>query len=438
MKRVAIFKYEWKHFTRNPLKIAALAFFILAGIFGLRNGAALYQAQINEIQGIQLEVDAKVNEVSQVYATEKERPMLNSRIDLTQPFWALRNSPNYHFKNPSPVQVYAIGQAEQYAYYKEISLWCSPYDNDMAEEIANPERLNSGTLDFSFIMICLLPLLLLILLYNIKGRESDQNIMPLIRIQAGDFKEWLFSRIAFYSGIVFLTLLGLMLYGAFLTNVFAEHGGQFVKLLLTLIFYTLIWVLLSSVIIYKGKSSVGNALMILGCWLLFVVVIPGAVHLSTSIHYPTNFMTDLIDVSREERTEPWSQEEGMVKENIFQLFPEVKDSPIASNEEKQEEALNRSRYALGNEIMKKAVLEIEDFNQQKNQYIIKSFWYNPISLFTNHINRICSSHYDDYREYRMEIQRFIDEKNRMLVKDIWNDVRVDHARYLEYVSMTNK
>ena len=59
--------------------------------------------------------------------------------------------------------VYSLGQAEQYGYYKRVTLFSSPYDADLSEELANPERLQTGTLDFAFVLLFLSPLLLLAL-----------------------------------------------------------------------------------------------------------------------------------------------------------------------------------------------------------------------------------------------------------------------------------
>ena len=43
------------------------------------------------------------------------------------------------------------------------------------EEISNPERLANGSIDFSFLIIFLLPILLIILTYNISGLEILEN-----------------------------------------------------------------------------------------------------------------------------------------------------------------------------------------------------------------------------------------------------------------------
>ena len=101
--------------------------------------------------------------------------------------------------------VYSIGQAEQYGFYKRVTFWASPYDADMAEEIANPERLQTGTLDFAFVLLFLLPLLLLILLYNIKSAEAEQGFLPLIEVQTASKNAWLLARMSFYFLLAFVS-----------------------------------------------------------------------------------------------------------------------------------------------------------------------------------------------------------------------------------------
>jgi len=63
MKNLAIFLYEWKHFTRSPFKIIALLLYLLAGLYALNKGAVLYNkhhAAIKEIE-IKAAKERKVN-----------------------------------------------------------------------------------------------------------------------------------------------------------------------------------------------------------------------------------------------------------------------------------------------------------------------------------------------------------------------------------------
>ena len=172
MRYLNIFLLEWKHFVRSPFKIIALVLFVIASVYGLHKGAKLQQEQSAEIEKIEKKVQENRQELIDNYYSKgnfknENRPW----IDYSEPFWAIWNSNTYHFKNPSPAMVYSIGQSKQYGFYKRVTFWASPYDADLAEEISNPERLQTGTLDFSFALLFLLPLVLLVLLYNLKVRK---------------------------------------------------------------------------------------------------------------------------------------------------------------------------------------------------------------------------------------------------------------------------
>ena len=73
----------------------------------------------------------------------------------------------------------------------------SPYDSDMTKEIANLERLQIGTLDFAFSLIFLLPLLLIILLHNLRSMEAEQGFLNLIEIQVSSNNTWICQRCFF-------------------------------------------------------------------------------------------------------------------------------------------------------------------------------------------------------------------------------------------------
>ena len=99
-----------------------------------------------------------------------------------------------------------LGQSQQFGFYKKVNRWSSTYDNDMVEEISNYERLISGNIDFSFIIIFLLPIILIIFTYNINGLEKDFGIHKLILIQSNRLKLWIFTRLLFYLLLILFTI----------------------------------------------------------------------------------------------------------------------------------------------------------------------------------------------------------------------------------------
>jgi len=430
MSGLTIFLYEWKHFTRNPFKIIAILLFIIAGIYGLHNGYNLYQNHTTEIEKIQETIATEKQKYLTQYQegklTEENRPW----IDMSTPFWAIWNTPTYHLKTPSPAMVYSIGQAEQYGFYKRVTFWASPYDADMAEEIANPERLQTGTLDFAFVLLFLAPLLLLILLYNLKSAEAEQGFLPLIEVQAVSKNSWLLARILFYILLTALVIICLLVYGAMLTNEFNTAREAFGQMLLYSLLYLIFWSVLNFFILKYGKSILGNTLQMVGIWLLFAFIIPAIVHQSVSIAKPANLMTDFIEV-RDKQQDLYAND-SLFQQKLFDLFPELVNSPVYQDSTKIDLATNYSASALVNELKKESIRPIEEESQEKNSLVRATYWFNPITFFQNKLNGIAQTHYNNYQAYRNEIQALIDKRTAALVKELWDDVKVDKEKYLEY------
>ncbi|MCC5944285.1 MAG: hypothetical protein JJT94_05070 [Bernardetiaceae bacterium] len=432
MKNLDIFLYEWKHFVRSPFKMVALLLFVLAAVYGLHNGASLYEKQKAEIEKINQKAEAQIEKMITHYDKGEKSPEGRPWVNFTTPFWAIWNLPTYHFKAPSPALVYSIGQAEQYGFYKQISVWASAYDADMAEEIANPERLQTGTLDFAFVLLFLLPLLLLILTYNLKSAETEQGFLALIEVQTASKNTWLLSRMAFYIGLVLLFTFALILYGAMLTHVFEASSNAFGQMLFYSFLYLIFWAVLYYFILQKGKSILGNTLQMVGLWLLLTFVIPAVVHQYVSISQPINLMTDLIDVQRDGREKLFAQPDSVIDNQIFALFPEIKGSKLANDSTERVRLRNFSASALANNMLKEATTPIIAENKAKNALIKQSYWFNPLTFFQNQLNAVAQTHFQDYQNYRNDIERLVDKRIKIMVLDMWNDEKVDKDKFLTY------
>lgn len=434
MKALDTFLFEGKHFIRSPFKIVALLLFVLAGIYGLHNGASLYNSQQAEIEKIQEKIQKDRQETIQYYEEGKKGPANRPWVDFTEPFWAIYSASVYHFKNPSAVMVYSLGQAEQYGFYKKVTFQSSPYDADMAGEIANPERLQTGTLDFSFVMLFLLPLVLLILIYNLKSYENEQGFLPLILVQSASKNTWLLSRVSFYLLITFLTIVFLLVYGALLTDVFSTATHVFGEMLLLCSLYLIFWGVLFVLILQKGKSILGNTLQMVGVFLLFTFIIPATVHQLISIEKPTNLMTDFIDATRDDVYALYDQPNNVIQGKLFELFPQIKETDIAKDSLRSTDAMNSSFSALSSQLMKESIAPIQQESKEKNDFIKSTYWFNPVVYFQNQFNKKTRTHYHDYQDYRDNIQASIDRQIQSLVPDTYNDVKVDKTKFLDYIN----
>ena len=430
----SVFIYEWKHFVRTPFKMIALALFVAAGVYGLHNGADLFHEKMTEIEKLQKKAADEQEEMLGYYANGETGPAERPWVNVSNPYWAIWYTSIYHFKSPDPAIVYNIGQSEQYGYYKKVTFWSSPYDADLAEEIANPERLQFGRLDFGFVVIYLLPLLLLVFLYNIKGGEQDNGSMALVEIQSRSVKTWLLARVAFYICVTFVSLLLMFFYGGFLTGVFTGASVSSAGIILLLLFYTLFWAAMYFFIINYGQGTTKNTLMMAGVWLLLTFIIPASVYQFVSIKTPANLMTDLIDAKSDDREQLFDQPDDTLRSMLFERFPEIADSPIAKDSTRIRRVLNRSVSSLANELLKESIAQIENENREKNALISFSYWFNPVSFFQDRFNALTATHYQDFQSFRDQLQLLIDKQIGLLVPALWNDVTVDEGIWTGYRS----
>ncbi|WP_126970767.1 DUF3526 domain-containing protein [Gynurincola endophyticus] len=430
---ITIMQNEFRHFARSTFKIISLFLFIVAAIYGLQNGYTLLKKQKEEIESIKNKNKLTINEVTVWYDAGKKGPDDKPWIDVTTPVRAIWYAPAVAFKEPSELIPFSIGQAEQYGYYKQVTNRSSTMDADLAEEIANPERLMTGTLDFSFAILYLLPVLSIILLFNIGGLEKDLSFNKLIEINNINNKKWLLARFGFYFFLLISLIILLMFTYALLTGALTELAGNFIRFCMLIVFYTALWFGAFYFINLKGKGSAGQAIKMVSLWIILCIVIPGTVHQLVTLKYPASYMTDFLDASREETYKIYDLPSDNIAQQLLTIYPQLAHTQHGKDTLKNELIIGNSTSGITNQLMKNAVKKIENINENKNNFIRNSYFFNPVSWFQNKMNSLSETDYDAYYRYRQTIQQMIDQKVEIQLMDSWNKVKVDKERFLRYV-----
>ena len=431
MRFLYLFLFERKHFVRNRAKVVSYLLFVCTCVYALQNGLDLYHKQSETISEIQQSQVEDIQKVNAWFEEGKNGPEDRSWVDIHEPYWALRYTPTYVIKSPSSLLPLGLGQSEQFGYYKEITFWSSTYDNDMVEEIANPERLGNGTLDFAFLILYLFPLLLIVLTYDIGGVEKDEQFDSLIRIQYGSWTRWIAVRMSFYVSLLLITVL-LLMSGVVFSNTIGIFFPDFIGLLYLVSGYVLAFALLYFVILRLGNGSNLNAFNLIGTWIVLCILIPGAVHQYISLKIPSGYMTEFLDANRKEAYAVYSLPSEIVSEKLVSLYPSL-ESKIISEEEQNGQHLRKSLSALTNELNKSAVEQIELRNAKKNELLHGTYWFNPVMFAQNKWNSYTSSDYDAYLRYRLNVQQKIDQKLDFLVLDTWNERTTEQSEFQVYI-----
>ena len=427
-----IFFSEWRHLRGNPLKLLSIILFMIASVYGMINSKYLYEKQNLEIFDINKKLEQEINDNLNLFKSDNPRPKERPWIDLSIPDWAIWYTKVYHFNNPSPLIIFSVGQAEQYAFYKKITYMSSPYDKDMTNEISNPERLEIGSLDFSFSVIYLLPLLMIILLFNLKTKESESKILNLVKIQVKSAKIWLIIRIFFYLLILVLLNLFLLIFGILLFDISKIHLPSVVYIFTYLLIYILFWGIIFYFILKISFTIIESSVMMIGIWLTLTLLIPSLINQYLSVKHPNNSFLGYIDAVRDEKKDIYNLSDSIAMSKLIKLYPEIKETINYNSLENKSRIINESKVALLNQVLKKKIETIEIKNKNRNTFIKKFFIVNPISFFQNKLNQLTRTHYDNYANYRKEIQFLIDLQIRTMIIDTWNGVEVDYDKFKFY------
>lgn len=431
---ISTITYESKHFLRSSFKVVAFLLFLVAAVYGLQNGYGLLRKQQAELDKIQAAHDENIKQALNWFEAGKKGPEAKPWIDVTKPMPAMYYAHSSVIKKPSPMMPFTIGQAEQFGYYKQVTHRSSTLDADLAEEIANPERLAVGTLDFSFVLLYLFPVLAIILLFNIGGLEKDLDFDRLIQVNHAGSGKWLLSRFIFYFILSIVALLLIMLIYASITGALSATPGAFLQLFIFVLAYVLIWFALFYYINLKGKGSSNQAIKMVTIWLLFCIVIPGSVHQLAALKYPSGYLTDYLDASRDQMYKMRDLPLDSITDRLLLAYPELEHTINAKDTTSENRTTRSSIYGLVNVQVKKVAQEIEARNEEKNSFIRLGYFINPVSFFQNSINSVCETDYYAYLDYKTNIQQIIDKKTKLLLNDTWNNETISKEKFLKYIA----
>ena len=327
---------------------------------------------------------------------------------------------------------FSIGQSEQFGYYKQITNWSTVYDADLSEEIANPERLTVGTLDFGFVLLCLFPILLIILVFNVGGTERDLDFMKLLQMQSDNIQKWLLVRYFFYFIFSVLLLLLLIIPCSLYLNV---TFSIVLNYYLVCIGYILFWFIIFYYIALYSKSSADQSLKMIGVWLLFCVLLPGTIHQITNMKFTPSLMTDYLDANRKDTYALFELKPEVIKEMVTTAHPNLKNTAFSKDTIINTDITNNSSSALVNSIMKKAAKKLFDSNEKRNNFIKNTYVINPFGFFQNKLNAICSTDYYAFQNYKNQIQTAIDIKIKTMLLSEWNKEIIDKEKYKNFLKI---
>ena len=202
----------------------------------------------------------------------------------------------------SPLAAVAVGQRDLASGSVRITT-DGPQGRSSSGEaaLAGPTRLMTGAFDLAFVFMSLLPLVIIVLTYDLLSSERERGTLALVLAQPVSLATFVLGKALLRGVLLCGVTVALAVLAALpsahdlLTADGALHMGLY---LAAVVGYALFWFAAALAINVAGFSSATNALALVGLWLALVVVVPGMVQVAVQVAHPPPSRVELVNLTR--------------------------------------------------------------------------------------------------------------------------------------------
>lgn len=310
----------FRNFTFSGLMLLLLALMALASW----NAFDHTEEKKEQVQ-VQKEIVEKADEQLMKEIDSLNRGLATYKNSYTLPTNGIRLSYNNHRLASLPFQPYSlisIGQGDIYNSYKKIILYYSDSYNMSTKELESPIEQLFGQLDLSFIWIYIMPLIIILISFNVLSLERETGRLPLIASQPIKIGQWLAIRLGvkFIAIILLLTIFSSVLLTFFGVSVW-KHPLLFGQLILLLSLYNAFWFFLGFLINLLGYSSGKNLIILTSIWVLFIFLVPSAINQIGKEIHPLPSRLEIVNHHQESYNQIEKNLDNEMK-NLYKLHPD--------------------------------------------------------------------------------------------------------------------
>ena len=299
------FKYELKQLLRSQW--IQLMGVLLLLVFGFATYNGLQKVNERNAAIVKAKEETRANDERMVALLDS----LELGLEVSIPSWRYPTNPmvignSYPRLAAMPAEQYAFiatGQSDMFTHYKKPEVYGFSFIEDFTE-MTSPVQLLFGSFDLAFVIVYLLPLLIIAFSYNVLSAERENGSLRLLGAQPIRIEQWVLQKLAlrflWLSGLVVLILTLILL---FLGGNPFQNLGTFLGFISLVLVYELFWFALAFLINLLVGRSAKNAMVLLGLWIVFVLLIPSIINQMGSTLYPTPSRALMINEMRESQAE---------------------------------------------------------------------------------------------------------------------------------------
>ncbi len=414
-----ILSFEWKTLWRsNTLKVLLLVVFG-AGIYGIYFG--------------KFEIDKQEARISQVQQYERQQfdslliwakldtAIVENKEKYQQAVFPTGVGWNKHFTyylthEASDAAGLCLGQRDLFPVYYGFNV------TDLARqvntgELANPMKLLTGNFDLSYVFVFLFPLLVVALIYNLYAGEKEGGTLSLLQSQSTSLRVILFSKGLLRMLIIWGLAAALLILGFLLQGISLAGNEQlFTQWMLIIFGYCLLWIVIMGVIVWLRQPSALSAMLGLGVWLIFTLIMPALLNLFVLANEPLPNRAEMIHAVRTLNDQNWEQSKSFVLDKFYKDNPQFNDGDTTN--------FNKWYYASFSLLDKEANTSKAQFEEQvnkRNALLEKWEWLAPAAMVHEKLSELSNTDRNSHLEFVKEVHAYHEGLKELYYARIFSD-----------------
>ncbi|MEM7202921.1 MAG: DUF3526 domain-containing protein [Planctomycetota bacterium] len=419
---------ELRNLLRSPLRLIVLALVLGAGCFVVVQGQEDVDRWQEAIETGQTEAEESLAEVRGYFAAGEPGPADRSWVDLTQPRWQDYYAATRLARTPAPLAGIAFASAEAGAVTMRLTRSSDPL-LATGNKIENPALAAAGGLDLVTVLTLLIPLLVLALGLEIGGYERAAGVLPLVRVQSGRDRAWIWARclavglIAAAAGLV-LTLLAAFVAGAGL--------GDVLPLALLVLAYVAAWTALLGAVALVAHNPSHGAVALGAAWIVLCVLIPAIAVERAAALAADDFALDLTVEARDAGAALAALDDEALYAGLWARFPALQEQ----TPERRETGRRAAREGMRIVGLEQRMAQREQRAQAQADLVAGTSLASPAVAFTHAVERLAGRGPEATRAFRHAIAAAAAERMQLYIAASWSGATLDAEDFERLVAAT--
>ena len=308
---------ELRTLLRSPLRLLVLLLVLGAGVFVVIQGERDVDRWQASIEAGRSKQEESLAEARGYFAAGEKGPADRSWVDLSQPHWQDAFAATRLARTPAPLAGIAFASAESGAVAVRVNRFADPL-LAAGDRIENPALAAAGGLDLVTVLALLLPLLILALGVEVGGYERSTGVLPLVRVQSGRDRSWIWAR-CIAVGVI-AAVVGLLLSAIVVYTAGADAGSALVLGALVL-GYVAVWTAMLGAVALVSRNPSHGAVALGAAWIVLCVLVPSIGVERSAALAADDFALDLTVEARDAGAEVFEMEEDALYAAVFERFP---------------------------------------------------------------------------------------------------------------------